>query len=396
MTQPRCSQLDWLAYGLLALFAFDRLVKLGSVIHFFARKPPAPPTSWPDVTLFEPITRGVSGLPNNIRSRATLTYPGRSEHFFICDAQDTYAQETCAAILHDFPALQAQVLLVDSNRHTIATKIEKLQAALPSATGEVFCFIDDDIILLPDALQILLSPLFQPGVGAAFGLACHTNWSTIWSSLMSTFVNINALLNYIPITYLTEPFTITGHCFALQRSTFEAVGGMAGLEERVDDDHEMARRVRSAGLRIVQTPVIYGVDNHFTSLQGYVRQMKRWFIFPRQTMLPFLTHREQGFSLLTTIGQLIPALLILLTLFTCRRAAFRSLLVSLGIFGTVQAICELCYLPYRTPLKYWPLVPLMAIIGPLQVLWILLSKEEIEWRGQRLRIATSGEMEVLS
>ena len=38
----------------------------------------------------------------------------------------------------------------------------------------------------------------------------------------------------------------TGHCFALSRETFADVGGFTDLERRVDDDHEIARRVRKA------------------------------------------------------------------------------------------------------------------------------------------------------
>jgi ceramide glucosyltransferase len=292
--------------------------------------------------------------------------------------------------------LQAEILLVEAQDSGIATKVEKLMAALPRATGDVFCFIDDDIALRPQALRHMLLYLFQPGVGAVFGLACYTNWRTVWSSLMSIFVNVNALLSYIPITYLTEPFTLTGHCFALSRETFERVGGITNLERRIDDDHEMARRVRKANLRVVQTPMIYDVDNHFSSLHAYAKQMKRWFIFPRQAMIPFMTPKEQGLSLLASIGQLVPALLALLALFTLRRCAFHALVASLGISGAVYAICEFCYLKRSTPLKRWPLVPLMAVVGPLQVLWILLTNEEIEWRGQRLRIHIGGEMEILS
>jgi len=58
-------------------------------------------------------------------------------------------------------------------------------------------------------------------------------------------------------------------------------------------------------------------------------------------------------------------------------------------------LCEACYLKRRTPLRRWPLLPIVALITPLQVLWSLLSNEEIEWRGQRLRIRRGGHMEVL-
>ena len=51
-------------------------------------------------------------------------------------------------------------------------------------------------------------------------------------SAISSFVNANALLSYIPLTYLTEPFTITGHCYALRRAIFDAVGGLEDMAGR--------------------------------------------------------------------------------------------------------------------------------------------------------------------
>lgn len=388
--------LDWLAYGLLLLFTLDRLLKLAAIIHFF-RRPPAPaPPSWPTITILQPITRGVSGLERGLHSRAMLDYPAAIQHLFICDVHDQSAQAACEALMAESPRLQAELILVEMPDRAVASKIEKLLAALPYAVGEVFWFVDDDIVLRPDAARVLLPYLFQPGVGAVFGLACYTNWRTRWSSLMSAFVNANVLLSYIPLTYLTEPFTITGHCFALRREVFERAGGFSGLAQRIDDDHEMARRVRRIGLHNMQTPMIYDVDNDFVSWQAYSKQMKRWFVFPRQAMLPFMSRREQTMSLFGSLGQLLPGLLVVLALCTRRRAAFCSLVASLGLFGVVYALSEICYLKRRTPLKGWLVLPVVALVVPLHILWALISNDEIEWRGQRLRIHIGGKMEVVS
>ena len=388
--------MDWLAYSLWLLFALDRLLKFAATIHFFRRPLPAAPQSWPRVTILQPITRGVSGLAHNLRSRAMLDYPAAIQHLFICDACDRASQAECEALMAEFPHLQARLILVETPERAVASKIEKLLAALPAATGEVFWFVDDDIALRPAAARILLPYLFQAGVGAVFGLACYTNWRTGWSSLMSAFVNANALLSYIPLTYLTEPFTITGHCFALRREVFERAGGFSGLEQRIDDDHEMARRVRKIGLRNVQTPMIYDADNDFASWRAYSKQMKRWFVFPRQAMLPFMTRREQMMSLLGSSGQLLPGLLVVLALSTRRRAAFCSLVASLGLFGVVYTLCEILYLQRRTPVRGWLALPIVMLFVPLHVLWALLSNDEIEWRGQRLRIHIGGKMEIVS
>jgi ceramide glucosyltransferase len=385
-----------LVYSVAALFALDRLLKLIAIIHFFRRPAPPRPPRWPQVTLIQPITRGASNLASALQARMQLSYPAEIQHLLICDAQDRHSQELCNAVLHQYPAAWAQLVLVESQGQGIASKTRKLQAALPLATGEVFCFIDDDVTPRHNMLEILLPFLLQPGVGAVFGLPCYTNWRTRWSSLMSGFVNANALLSYIPLSYLTEPFTITGHCFALQSKIFQATGGFEGMEWRIDDDHEMARRVRHLGLRCVQTPMIYDVDNDFDSFQSYAKQMKRWFIFPRQAMLPSLTAKEQAISFLGSVSNVIPGILAVLAAYTRKRAAFRALITSLGLFGTIYTFCQVRYLQRSIPCTRWPLLLIVALFTPLHILWALLSNEEIEWRGQRLRIRRGGTMEELS
>lgn len=396
MKRNRSNMLDRLAIALGILYVLDRLLKLAAVIHFFRRPLPPDPPDWPSVTLFQPITRGVSGLLTSLKSRAQLVYPATVQQLLICDAHDSESQAACHTLLAEFPIIDAQLILVEANEGTVASKTEKLLAAIPHATGDVFWFIDDDIALRPMALHLMIPFLYQSGVGAVFGLACYTNWRTVWSSLMSGFVNANALLSYIPLTYLTDPFTITGHCFALRREIFHKVGGFVGLERRIDDDHELARRVRKLGLRCIQTPMIYDVDNDFDSLRAYNKQMKRWFIFPRQAMLPFLTAWEQTVSLVGSIGNILPGLLAMLVLVTGRRSAFRTLVISMGLFSAIYALCEICYLKRRTPFQRWPLLPIVALLTPLHALWSLLSNKEIEWRGQRLLIRRGGNMEVIT
>lgn len=396
MKKPPSGILGWLTYGLATLFALDRILKLAAILHFFRRPSVPAPKKWPTITLFQPITRGVSGLSDSLRSRARLNYPASIQHLLICDARDSEIITECKSLQAEFPALQAEIILVETDNGAIATKTEKLLAAIPCATGEVYWFLDDDVALRPMAARLMIPYLYQLGAGAVFGLACYTNLRTLWSSLMSMFVNANALLSYIPITYLTRPYTITGHCFALRREVFQAAGGFEGLARRIDDDHELARRVRQLDLHCIQTPMIYDVDNDFDSLRAYNKQMKRWFIFPRQAMLPYLTRLEQTVSFIGSASNLLPALLALLAISTRQRSAFQAMGMSLGLFSAVYTVCQLLYLKRHIPMKRWLLLPVVAIITPLQILKSLFSNEEIEWRGQRLRIRRGGKMEVIT
>lgn len=393
----KMKKIDYLAHALTALFVFDRLLKLTAIFHFFGKHSslPATPQEEPSVSLIQPVTRGVQGLLHNLRSRARLDYAGSLQHLLICDAADIPTQAVCRAFLNEFPALNSRLILVAGDDNRPASKLEKMLAALPYATGEVLWFLDDDVALRPDAATVLLPYLRQSSVGAVFGLACYTNWSTLWSSLMSSFVNAQVLQSYIPLSYLTEPFTITGHCFALRREVFQNVGGFKHMERRIDDDHELARRIHRAGLHIVQTPLIYDVNNQLFSFKAYMQQMKRWFIFPRQAMLPFLNAREQWLSLLGSIANLFPPLLLLLALLTHQRSAITGVRMSLCLAATIYALCERRYLKRRTPLTGWLLLPITILITPLHILAILFSNNEIAWRGQRLRIKRGGKMEIV-
>jgi ceramide glucosyltransferase len=384
----------WIAI-LVALFCLDRLLKAAAVIHFFCRRPPAAPARWPSVTLLQPITRGVPDLAYNLSKRLELDYPAPIQHLFICDEHDSASQAICQAIRSTHLRADIQMVIAAAERGSLATKVEKLQAAIPQASGEVVCFFDDDVAPRPTALRELIPYLEQPRAGAVFGLACYTNWRTFWSSAMSSFVNANAPLSYIPLTYLTEPFTITGHCYALRRTIFDAVGGLEDMAGRIDDDHELARRLQRRGLRCIQTPMIYDVDNDLPTLAAYLAQMRRWFVFPRLLMAPYLSRRDRVATALGSAGTLLPSLVALLALISRSHRALRGLAIVLGAFAAVYLAGERRYLGRTTPLRRLAVLPIVAVIAPLQIVWGLLAGDEVHWRGQRLRIRRDGVAEVL-
>lgn len=382
-------------WALALLFGLDRLLKLAAVAHFFRRPPPPAPARWPTVTLLQPITRGVHGLAGNLGSRLALDYPAPIQHLLICDAHDTPSQATCHALAAAYPAATIELVLVAAPPGAVASKIEKLRAALPQANGAVLCFVDDDVALRPGALRTLLPYLDTPGAGAAFGLACYTSWRNAWSSALSGFVNANALLSYIPLTYLTQPFTITGHCYALRRATFDAAGGFEQMDGRIDDDHELARRLRRHGLGSAQTPMIYDVANDLPTAAAYLAQMQRWFVLPRRLMAPYLAPHDQLATVVGGAGMLLPSLIALLALLARTRGALAGLATTLAMFLIAYLHTERRYLGRATPPGRLPIVALGGLLAPLQIVWALLAGDQIVWRGQRLRLGRDGAVEVL-
>lgn len=379
---------------LACYFTLIRLFKAGTVIHFFQRSEPMMTQEWPAISLIQPITRGAANLEHNLKARLHLDYPAALQHILVCDAANPEIQLLCQGLQTDAPLAKITVLTVEPERGEIASKIVKLNTALAVAEGKVLCFIDDDIAPRSTALKQMIPYLLRPGVGATFGLACAGSWNTIWSSLMSSFVNLNALMSYIPISYLTEPFTITGHIFAVTRQNFEAAGGFQGMAGRVDDDHELARRLQAIQLKSVQTPVIYDIYNEFFSWQEYENQMKRWFIIPRQTMLPYLSGKQTFISGSLSLDLWIPPLVTLLALLFPSPITWLSWVMVLG--GCLGGFAISCfYLKISRPVWQSLWVPAIAILSPIQILLALLGNNEIVWRGQNLRLEKGGVFQVL-
>ncbi len=393
MNHSRLKILDQLSATLALLFTLDRLLRLFAVMHFFRRPAPPQPMIWPTISILQPITRSINDLYHSLQTRAFLDYPNPPQHLLICDAHDIESQIKVRTFLEELPMLQANVVLVETTDASVASKLRKLQAGLPRATGQVLCFIDDDVAPRPDALKVLIPYLYRPHVGAAFGLPCYSNWRTLWSSLMSGFVNANMLLSFVPPNYLASPLRLVGHLVVFRRDSFMQAGGLSGLERYIDDDYTIAERLREHGLHLVQTPLVYHVDNELRSRRAYEVQLHRWFVMAQRAMMPLLSPRERIVALTSIIPIVLPSIISLLALLTRSRSALRSLITVLGIFGATYTVSETRYLRHRTPLHRWPLLIIVALLTPLQILKAVLSGDEIEWRGQKLRIRRDGRYE---
>lgn len=382
---------------LLALaFAGDRLLKLIWIRRFFRRPGPPSPTIWPDLTLIQPITRGATRLAYNLAARLRLDYPGSLSHILVCDAADGESQAICRAAQARFPHVDSRLVLVESPAG-IADKVTKMQAGFAGCKSKLIGFIDDDIAPPPHALRQMVPYLLPPQVGSVFGLAWATCWNTPWASLMSLFVNSQSVLSYVPLSEVLPPYTITGHFYLLKQRHLRAIGGLAPLTGRLDDDHDLARRLRAAGLRLVQTPLRYEIANDLPDLAAYTGQLKRWFVFPRQMMLPYLTRRETLMSGILSPGLFLPGFSLLAAVRQPTRMTLGALVAVVGFAAGLYAVLERSFGLGRTPVRGWLLFPLMLLLTPLHIIAILLwPGNEVIWRGRRLNVRRGGRYEVRS
>src|ERR1700736_2558844 len=101
----------------------------------------------------------------------------------------------------------------------------------------------------------------------------------------------------------------------------------------------------------VQTPMIYDVENHLPTFHAYFAQMKRWFVFPRQSLLPSLATKERLLTLAVSGGNFVPAILAIMAIAGRRQSTMRLLAASQIIFSFVYTLCEILYLKRYTHLR---------------------------------------------
>lgn len=381
-------QLWWLFAGGVLL---QKLWKQWSVWRFF-RKPLPPATSEPKlVSILQPILSGDPTLGECLQANLDHQTSYRLEFIWLIDSNDPEAQRLCANLAKRQSQHTVRIVTLPPPEQRMNPKMSKLIAGLPYAKGDIICVLDDDTRLPDFGLEQCLPFLDQPNVGLAFGLPYYKNFSNIWSSLVSLFVNNQSLMTYIPYTNLAEPFTINGMFYAIRRSVLDSVGGFAGLQYILADDFAIAERFRQHGYRLVQTPLRHAISTTVTGPRHYVSLMQRWFIFPRESLMRHLNLKDR--AVLYGMG-LLPALFPLVLLLALIAKPTRSLKAYAGLY-TAHSLYTFwqinrSYLRSVTPRKYAWLAPLVEMLFPLQLLVALLSPQRINWRGHIMQVEEGG------
>lgn len=390
------SIMQMIAMCLLLLFVMERTIKCAMVWHFFAQVAPKVPQSWPTLSVIQPITRGVCHLPENLVSRLTQEYSEAVQHIFLCDALDDTNKQIAYNLAAQYRDYDIVVVEVQPDNGNIASKVKKMQMGHQLAIGEVLVFIDDDIELRPQTFMRMIPYLYQEKIGAVFGLAWASNWNSCWSAMMNLFVNGFALMTYIPLCYCTRPYSITGHIFALKKSVYEQSGALNNFSGYIGDDHEIARNIRTLGLELKQSPVIYDVWNEFFSWHTYQAQIKRWVVIPRQVLFPHISFYNKSVSTLLSLPTIIPILLLIIAILCGDFFATVCCVVTLLFSEVIYLLHSYLYIKRVTPLSSLGLLFFVNLFTPVHLLISYITDNTVLWRGELVKIDKGGKYERIS
>ena len=343
------------------------------------------------ITILQPILSGDPTLWSCLAHNLTQASRHYLEFLWLIDSDDRVAQVGCQELVTRHPQTTVQLLTLPPPPDGVNPKMFKLIAGLERAQGNVIAVLDDDTMLPDNGLDHCLSALDQPDVGLAFGLPYYTNFSNVWSSLVSCFVNGHSLLTYIPYLSFIDPFTINGMFYLLKRQTLADIGGFAGLERAVTDDFAVAQRVRQHGYHLAQTPLRHGISTQVGDATHYGRLLKRWFVFPQISIMPSAGLRVLIiFYSLVVIPTFFPLLVVVIAILSSSIYALIGAFLYIGVNLFMMYDFNRNYLYAATPSNRLIWAVVIQILLPLHIGWALLRPGQINWRGHILDIHKDG------
>jgi ceramide glucosyltransferase len=293
---------------------------------------------------------------------------------WLVDEDDPAGQAACREAQAAQPTARVTLRVLPPPPAGVNPKLFKLAAAARETDQPVLVMLDDDTRLPAASLQALVAGL--EGHELTTGLPAYLHDGRWPSRLLAQFVNDNAALTYLTLVRVLPPPSINGMTWAVRRETLSRIGGLEALQHHLTDDLAVARAVRAAGGRILQTPRPQWVQTTVRDGRHYVAVMHRWYLFA------WLLMKAQPPALALLIGAVHgsgPILLWAALLTSPWRAVAALLLARAVVLPVLQQQV------YGRPL-HEPLLSIVSeLLQPLHLLHALLRRR-ITWRSRRYEV----------
>jgi chlorobactene glucosyltransferase len=134
-----------------------------------------------------------------------------------------------------------------------AGKPHALAQGSAAARGEWLCFIDADTFARPGLLSSTLAAA-QTHRADLFSILTAQELGSFWEKVILPVI-FTALSFGFPARRVNDPSTpdaiANGQFILIRRSIYEAIGGHAGVHDRIDEDKALAERVKHSGYRLI-------------------------------------------------------------------------------------------------------------------------------------------------
>jgi ceramide glucosyltransferase len=352
---------------------------------FFKHPYPFDAAFHPSVTILKPVCGNDGNLYENLATFCHQDYPNFQIIFSVRDSQDA-GISIIKQIIHDFPHLDIELVVCD---RIIGTnlKVSNLANALVFAKHPILVLADSDVRVGSDYLQQIIQPFKNQNVGVVTCLyrSSAQGWVTIIEALRQTTEFSTGVLVSNKFEHgIRYAF---GQTIVIRKQVLTVIGGFEAIADHLADDFQLGYLPALAGYQVILSHYVVEHQLNTNSLINAIKQQIRWACCIRVS-------RSWGYlGLIFTYG--IPASLLLVLFNHGSRFSLITLLVvfvtRLVMAWIIGVVC------LKDPLvkKYLWFVPLCDLLGFLIWCYCFVG-DNIEWRGQTLKLAKDGKMIVVT
>jgi ceramide glucosyltransferase len=353
-------------FGLFSAHAAGRLLKSHGA-----------PSQYPPVTLLKPLCGAERGLDENLEKFCAQDYPNSVQIVFGVQSEDDPAIKVVESLRTRYPNADID-LVVGKRSGNFNPKVSNLIGILPRAKHDVLVLSDSDIAIPDDYLRKITGALEQPMVGAVTCFYRGLEVETFWSKLAAMGIDYQFLPNALLAVAAGLATPCFGSTIALRRSVLNEIGGFEVFRDRLADDYEIGRAIRSLGYHVAYPPVVLGHTCVEASAGELFAHELRW------------ARTVHGINRLGHAGSVVTHVMALAMLGTLL-LGFSSLAIA-ALGGAVSARL----------LQAWQVDGILGRKGPS--LWLLPARDilsfvifivslfakQVNWRGLRYHVSAGG------
>ncbi len=336
----------------------------------------------PPVTILKPLRGAEAEAYATLASFCRLDYPAYQIVFGIQDPRDPVIS-IVEQLRADFPACDI-ALVVNETKHGYNGKVSNLQNALSAAKHNVLLIADSDIRVAPDYLRRVVKPLQDSRVGMVTCLYRGVSAKTFGDLLE----NLGLASLFAPEVLMARMLQgvkfALGATIVMRRATLERLNGFAAIADHLADDYELGFAVGTKlNQQVVLSECVVAHVANAASMREMFKHQLRW-------MRAIRVSRPAGYAgLIVTYGTVTASLALLASGFSSW--AWRLWFITQALRMSAAFCAGFVALRDRTLLKWLWLLPLRD--GLAFVVWVLgFFGNEIEWRGERLRVLRGGKL----
>lgn len=339
---------------------------------------PGATSPWPGVTILKPLHGLEPDLRANLSSFCRQDYPA-CELVLGVERADDPALPTALAVQAENPQVQVRISRCAAGPGQ-NPKVRNLGGMLPLARHDILLLTDADTSVDPDFLRQVVEPLGDPAVGAVTCLYRGVPGNRgLCTHLLTAFVN-GWFIPAVRVGSLGRRSAYgLGAAIAVRRSAFEAIGGLAALQDHLSDDFVLARRVEDLGYRVALGRPIVRTTLLEPSFRDFWHHLVRWMHASRVA-------RPWGFAfsfLMYPVGLSVLAL---------AAGAGSVGLVLLGLGYALRLALLARGNGRQLPLWQLPLLALPVDLLCFAAWAAAIATRDVRWHGRRYRLGPDGRM----